>query len=262
MTGPLRRCLSVFSLVSRIPLRLQLEPDLSRSEFWLPLMGIPASLAAIPGLLLFTVLFGDPLLAALGGLFFEYYLFNVFHLDGLLDTADAFTGQATADRRLAILKDSRIGSYAFFFGFFALAGSAAGLASLLRISTLSALAALLAAPVAGRGGCALVPLLLKPAKSEGLGVLMHGYKLRRLAAGWLAGSAPLGIAALLCGRAGLWLCAAGASLIGAGASGLLLSRLYRKGVGGFTGDALGAAVITGELICILALLAFVRVIPI
>jgi len=255
MTRALRRFLSVFTLVSRVPVRVSFEPDLSRSDFWLPVIGLPAAVVAIAGMLLFRFLFRDALLGALGALFFEYYCFNVFHLDGLLDSADALTGQASAEKRLEILKDSRIGSYAFFFGFFVLAGSAAALATLLRLSLAAALAALLAAPVSGRSACAMVPLLTKPARPSGLGSLMAGGRASRLALGWLAGSLPLIAGALLIGHPALWVLAVGASLVGALGAGLLVSRIYRRGIGGFTGDALGAAVVVGELFCILLLAA-------
>lgn len=252
---PLRRFLSVFALVSRLPVRYSFEPDFSRSDFWMPVIGLPAALCALVGLGLFGFLFRDRYLAAIGALFAEYFWFNVFHLDGLLDTADALTGQIGVERRFEILKDSRIGTYAFFFGFFALAASVAALGSILRLDSAAALATLVAAPVSGRAASALVPILERPARPSGLGSLMRGFSARRLALGWAVASLPLAAGAALGAQPWTWAVAAGCSLLGAAGGGLLSARLYRRRLGGFTGDALGAAVISGELFCLLALAA-------
>lgn len=260
--GGFRRFLSVFSLVSRVPVPLRFEPDFSRTDFWLPLVGLPAALAAIIGALLFRFLFRDPALAAIGALFFEYCCFNVFHLDGLLDSADALMGQASVERRLEILRDSRIGSYAFFLGFFALAASVAALAALLRVSLLAAIAALVAAPVAGRSAAVLVTRVSEPASSPGLGSLVVVGRLHRLAFGWALASLPLLAGAFLAGSPALWALAGAASLLASACSGTLVSRIYRRGVGGYTGDALGAAVVSGELLCLLAFLALLRFAPV
>src|SRR5919107_3544644 len=56
---------------------------------------------------------------------------GAFHEDGLADTADGFGGGATPERRLAIMKDSLIGSFG---------GSALVLAFTLRIAALATLA--------------------------------------------------------------------------------------------------------------------------
>jgi adenosylcobinamide-GDP ribazoletransferase len=273
MIRPLRRFLSVFSLVSRIPVGAVYEIDFSRADFWLPLVGIPASLCSLAGWLLAELLFRDHLVSAIAAMGLQYAAFNLFHLDGLLDSADAMAGHLPPERRLEILKDSRIGSYAFFFGFIALAAKAAAIAALGGLGPLPLAAALLAAPVAGRAGGALVPLLAKPARPGGLGALMRGFSPARLVAGWLLGSlslvagwaalgwaAPSSPAGSPQGGWEPWALAAGASLLGALIGGASMSRLYAKRVGGFTGDAIGAAVELGELSCLLALLACARLV--
>jgi adenosylcobinamide-GDP ribazoletransferase len=273
MIRPVRRFLSVFTLVSRIPVRSAFESDFSRADFWLPLVGIPASLCSLAGWLLAELLFRDHLVSALAAMGLQYGAFNLFHLDGLLDSADAMAGHLPPERRLEILKDSRIGSYAFFLGFLALAAKVAAIAALGALGPIPLVAALLAAPVGGRAGGALVPLLSKPARPGGLGALMRGFSPARLAAGWLLGSLSLvaGWAALggatLGGAAGggprdwnAWALAAGASLLGALAGGASMARLYTRRVGGFTGDAMGAAVELGELACLLAFLACARLV--
>lgn len=252
-----RRFLSVLSLLTRLPLRQEFEPDYSRSDFWLPLIGPLASIAALLGLAGGFALFRDPLLGALSALALQYAAFNLFHLDGLLDTADAMMPFAKPERRLEILKDSRIGSYAFFAGFLVLAAKLGALARLAPsgIGSPEAVAALLAAPVAGRAAAAIVPLLTPPARPGGLGALMRGFKPLRVGLGSLLALLPLGLWAFLAGEPRLGLLAALSALFAVFLSGLPLAGLYRRRIGGFTGDALGAAVELGELFTILALAA-------
>ncbi len=261
MNKPLARFLSVFTMLSRIPVRAGFEPDYSRSDFWIPAISPLVSLVAIAGGTLSWLLFKDVLLAVLGALAFQYLAFNLFHVDGLLDTADAMATFATPERRLEILKDSRIGAYAFFYGALVLATKTAVLSALFRRGFPVAVAALLAAPLAGRAACALIPLLSSPARPGGLGSLMRGFSAVRCCIGILAGVSPLAAAAFFPGRTLLAAQAAGAALAGAALAGFLTARLYRLRVGGFTGDALGAAVETGELAALLALAACLRFFP-
>jgi adenosylcobinamide-GDP ribazoletransferase len=247
------RFLSVFTLLSRLPVRAVFEPDYSRADFWMPAISPLVSLAAAAGAGAGWLLFRDPLLAALCAIALQYWCFNLFHLDGLLDSADALAPFAAREKRLAILKDSRIGSYAFFYGWLALAARLAALAALFRAGPAFALAGLLAAPLAGRTASAIVPLMSAPARPDGLGALMKGFSPWRVAAGFLAGALPGAACAIASARYALALAAGVAALAAALAAGSWMARLYRSRVDGFTGDALGAAVELGELLCLLAL---------
>ena len=84
---------------------------------------------------------------------------------------------------------------------------------------------------------------------------MRGFSPTRVGAGWLAGSLPLLLFALRPQGWPLVAIIAFASLASAIVSGVALSKLYRKKAGGFTGDALGAAVEVGELLVLLSALA-------
>jgi len=250
------RFLSVFTLLSRLPVKASFEPDYSRADFWIPAMSPIVSIFAAAGAAVGLLLVRDPFLGAICAIAVQYWCFNLFHLDGLLDTADAMAPYASREKRLEILKDSRIGSYAFFFGTVALAAKAGAMVVLFRESLLAAAVAVLAAPLAGRLAAALVPLLAPPARPEGLGALMKGFSAGRVALGGLLGVVPLGVVALWGGPAAIAaLVGLGAILVGAAIGGVGLSRLYRARIGGFTGDALGAAVETGELATLLILAA-------
>jgi adenosylcobinamide-GDP ribazoletransferase len=259
MIAPLRRFLSVFTLVSRVPIAVSFEPDYSRSDFWLPLVGAFAAAFALAGAFLGSAVFGDPAFVALCSLLFQYSAFNLFHLDGLMDSADAMMPMVAPERRLEILKDSRIGVYAFFAGCLALAlrfisivrlcGNAGdGPCSLISPNLI---AALLSAPIAGRTASAMIPRVSKPARPRGLGAQMKGFSAARISAGFILGLLPLAAWGLLTDQAAIVVVSAAIALASALASGLYFARLYRKKVGGFTGDALGAATEIGELLSIL-----------
>jgi len=249
------RFLTIFTLISRIPIRRAFTADFSRADFWIPAIAPLVSVVAIAGFWAGMALSGSIFLASLASIAFQYFLFNLFHFDGLVDTADAMLPAATKERRLEILKDPRVGTYGFFCGALVLALRASALALLSEQGILfSALVGgLLAAPLAGRMAAAIVPLAAKPARPSGLGALMSGFSARRIAAGAGLGILP----AIVYGLAmGSWilsaLCVAAAAISGL-VTASLIAKLYGRKVDGFTGDALGAAVEIGEIACLLLL---------
>jgi adenosylcobinamide-GDP ribazoletransferase len=242
--------LSALTLVCRAPVPYRKEPDYSRADFFLPVIGILAGLAALAGWGIGSLLFHGPWLPALCAVAAQYLLFNLFHLDGLVDTADAGMAQVSPERRLEILKDPRAGTYGLFAGFLVLASRTAALASVADSPVFASI--LLASPVAGRFAAVLVPLVAKPARAEGLGASMKGFRPKAAAAGLIVGLVPSFLAVLfsLAGEGGIL---AGIVVIGVGAlaiglvAGLGMAIFYRRRFGGFTGDAMGAAVELGEL---------------
>lgn len=256
------RFLTVFTLMSRVPVRRAFEADFSRADFWIPAISPIVSLSAIAGFAAGMALSGSLAIAAAASIAVQYFCFNLFHFDGLVDTADAMLPAAPPERRLEILKDPRVGTYGFFCGALALGLRAGAITSLAEGGVLfSALVAgLLAAPAAGRLACALVPLASKPAKPTGLGALMGGFSKKRAAAGTALALIP---ALAWSAAVGGWLlpvlAAASALASGFGAA-LFVSKVYSSKVGGFTGDALGAAVELGEIDALLLLGMAVRLI--
>lgn len=170
---------------------------------------------------------------------------GAFHEDGLADTADGLFGGATPERRLEIMKDSRVGSYG---------AVALGLSLLLRVT---ALAAILQAAGAWAGAAAMlvaapwsrvegirVLAWVEPARPDGaaaavgrpkLSILPVAYGLSMGFAIWLTLAAALPVW-------GLFLGFALASLATDG-----LSRLARRLIGGQTGDIVGTAQQVAEI---------------
>jgi adenosylcobinamide-GDP ribazoletransferase len=162
------------------------------------------------------------------------------HLDGLADTVDGLGGGCTPEQRLAIMKDSRLGAFG---------GVALVLALLLKFTFLLALLeqggglGLALFPIISRGGMVFLAYLSPYARPEG-GL---GRAMTEGVDGLVFGSAAVGTLGLAFLAGGLW----GLGLM-AGAVPVvwLLSRYYRRQLGGITGDTLGA---TNELVEILVL---------
>ncbi len=143
------------------------------------------------------------------------------HEDGLADTADGIGGGRTRERKLAIMRDSRIGSF----------GALALLFSLLLRGTALAISphpvqAILLASVLGRGAMLLPLLLLAPARPDGLAHSLGSTRRISILAG-------IGLSALAAG----WAPYAGLATL---AAGLATTRLAARQLGGYTGDILGA----------------------
>jgi adenosylcobinamide-GDP ribazoletransferase len=171
-----------------------------------------------------------------------------FHEDGLADTFDALGGSVDRERALEIMRDSRIGSY----------GSLALLLNTgLRWTALASLSA---------GSGALALLLLHPAARGGAASLMYRLDYVRLDASkakpvaapqsigalrWMLGLALL--PALLLGWTAALAAAAG--LLAVVAVHMYCRRWYRRRLGGYSGDALGACEQLGETAFLLAFAA-------
>jgi adenosylcobinamide-GDP ribazoletransferase len=157
-------------------------------------------------------------------------LTGCLHEDGLADTADGFGGGRDRAAKLAIMRDSRLGTYG---------ACALALSLLLRWSALAAVAtpsaaalALIAAHAAARAVLPAFMWALPAARSDGLAVDAGRPSLYGAASAGVIGMAVLGLA--LGPSAGL------VAVALAAAEGALLARLAMRQIGGQTGDVLGA----------------------
>jgi adenosylcobinamide-GDP ribazoletransferase len=236
--------LSAFALLSRLPLPNHAGTG-SRSAWAWPLVGavLGALAAAVasaalwlgvtPGVTAALVLATGALLT--GGL----------HEDGLSDTADGLFGGWTKERRLEIMKDSRVGSY----GVLALV-----LVTLARWSALTALmvhgghwAALVATGALSRAPMALIMALLPNARGTGLS---HATGQPSPAVALVA----VGLAAAMTGALVGW--AALPMLAAAAVTMVALAVVALRKIGGQTGDILGASQQLVEVACLTVLAAY------
>lgn len=163
---------------------------------------------------------------------------GALHEDGLADSADGLFGGRTPERRLEIMKDSRLGSYGALAMGLALLLRVFALALILdRAGPLAASGALVAAAVLSRLSGLHLLAGMAPARAVGASASVGRPS---LPTAWLASAIGLSLAgglALVCRLplAGLGL---GLALIALNA--LLVSRLCLRLIGGQTGDIAGA----------------------
>jgi len=165
------------------------------------------------------------------------------HLDGLMDSCDGLFGGRTPERRLEIMRDSRVGSFGVLGGVCALLLKFAFFASLERHALLVALLVVLPS---ARWAMLLALSIFPPARSSGLGMtFQQTVTLQRLV---LAGSIALFVALVAGHLAGalLW----GTATLTAIALGSWITRL----IGGLTGDTCGAIAEITEVVMLLLLL--------
>lgn len=160
------------------------------------------------------------------------------HLDGLADVADGFGGGRDTERKLAIMRDSRLGTYGGAALALALMGRVTLIAALAdRLDVWAAVGAVIATAALARPLAFLPTLLLDPARAEGLGRSARP-DLRMVAIGLAIAAA---IALVFAGLGGLVALAVAAAAAGA------LSALARRQIGGYTGDVCGAAAELAEI---------------
>lgn len=242
----LRAVGAAFCFLTRLPLGRVITvdgDDLVRAGVAFPLVGaaIGALIGVVARLLVSPV--GD-WLAAVIALAAGALLTGALHLDALADSADAL-GARTRERALEIMRDHAIGSYGAI---------AIGLDLLLKAGALSTLAAhgtVLRTTVAAGALSRAAPVALAAAlpyarTEEGLGApFTHTSRGRAV----LATALAAGIAIAAAGMNGAIATAVVAALVP------LLWVGYRRWLGGFTGDTLGAAVELTEIAVLISAVA-------
>lgn len=223
-------------------------PLLPRAAAIVPLAG---ALIALPAALLGAALSATALPGLLIGLLVVAALViptGALHEDGLADSADGLFGGSTAEKRLAIMKDSRIGSFA---------GLALVLSSLIRATAYGTLfltpalgtAAVLAGAATSRLVMTALWTALPSARPDGLAAAVGRPDKRSLVLG--AGLTVILAApsALLAGLTPLLIAAALAAAAAAGVGWLAQAK-----IGGQTGDILGATQLLAECAFLIGLI--------
>lgn len=227
-------------------------PDwLARAIRYFPLVGAGIGLVSA---VVFVVACNiwSPLIASALAVTTSIALTSALHEDGLADTIDAFGGGWTVEKRLTIMKDSRIGTYGAL---------ALGLGCALRIAALATLpiwagaAALIAVHAGARAMPAFVMNRLAyagdtaamkvsyaavPVRREEIAVLLMTAALAAI---------PLVLVSFKSVMLGL--------LLGA-VFGAMLARWAKRLIGGYTGDVLGAIEQSFEIGFLLGVAAVLR----
>jgi adenosylcobinamide-GDP ribazoletransferase len=250
LVGQYRELVAAVSFLSVLPIpgRMWLfesenaTPPLLVGSTYFPLVGLLLGLLLWLLVLVFTPLV--PQLALAGLLVVALVLLTGgLHLDGLMDTCDGLFGGTTRERKLEIMRDSRVGSFGILGGACVLLLKFAFFASLRERSL--PLALLVTLPSA-RWAMVLALRIFPSARSTGLGAAFHqAVTTERLV---LASIVALTIVLI----AGQWI----GLIVWAmtSATTLVLGFWITRNLGGLTGDSYGAIEEVIEVVALLVLL--------
>lgn len=247
MHGRVDDIAAAIGLLTRLPVpqRESQDFDPARATWAYPLAGALVGLVGggayvlawsigLPALIAAALAFGAMLLTA-----------GALHEDGLADTVDGFGGGASRDRKLEIMRDSRIGSYgvvALILAFAVRFGAVTDLVFPFYVA-----AALVASAALSRAAMVALMWRLPNARPGGLSASV-GTPPDRSA--WEAIALAALMALLLLP---LWI--ALVAILAAGIAATGVAMLAERQIGGQTGDVLGAAGIAAECAALAAIVA-------
>jgi adenosylcobinamide-GDP ribazoletransferase len=231
------------------------DDQLNRSTKYFPLVG-----ALVGGVVALVIcgahyLFPIPVAVVLG-LAAGVLLTGAFHEDGFADVCDGFGGGHTPEKTLDIMKDSRVGAFAAIGLVLLFALKVTALTGLLDLNLSLGLAVLVFAHVVSRWTATTMIMthdyarqdLTSKVKPIGRQLSAGGFA---LATFWVVPAAAL-----------LWRTPwAIAALVPAYLAKALLGRWFKRRLGGYTGDCLGATQQVTELTVLLAVLGLWRYLP-
>lgn len=220
--------------------------DLAAAAYLFALVGAAVGAGGAAAYWAATLLGLPSLPASIAALAAMIALTGALHEDGLADTADALGAGADRARALAIMRDSRIGSYGTIALVLALLARLIALAGLWDPGRVTGV--LIAAAALSRAAMPVVMLAQPSARAEGLAASAGRPAPLRVALGCALGL----VIALACLPA---IPALQAALALAAVAGLVAWRLGRR-FGGCTGDTLGAVQQAGEIAFLMAFVAW------
>ncbi|MFB9148877.1 adenosylcobinamide-GDP ribazoletransferase [Roseovarius ramblicola] len=233
------------ALLTRLPVKIHDTARGARAAWAWPVAGaVLGGLSALSGGAALMLGLPAPVAAllALGAL---VMLSGGLHEDGVADTADGLWGGWTQQRRLEIMRDSRVGSYGVIALVLVLGLRGVALALIFAAGALAGAAALVIAAMVSRAAMAGVMATLPHARADGL-AQAQGHPPR--ATVLLAMALTLAAAAGLGGASGL------AAVAAAALAALGVAWVAHTRIGGQTGDILGAAQQVAEIAALLCLL--------
>ncbi len=223
---------------------------LSRAVRAFPLAGVLIVLPAAALAAILSALHGPPLLVAFAALALQVFLTGALHEDGLSDSADGIGGGRDRESALAIMKDSRVGSYgavALVLSFGLRAAAIAALAAALTPSGLGMV--LLAVASAGRTAMVWHWSLLPPARRDGVAASVGEPEGGATRFALISGIAVAALLLLPHGTVLSVLVALAAAILAV----LVFNSMALRKIGGHTGDTIGATEQCAEMAVLFAL---------
>lgn len=232
---PLRLLLTAVQFYTRVPVPAWVghsDGQLAAATPYFVVVGLGIGLATGVVFALAAIAFGA-LVAAVLALGFGVLLTGAFHEDGFADACDGFGGGYTRERVLEIMKDSRVGAFGsigigllLLLQAVALASALHGFVALLCAHALSRALALVVAwwlPYVRDAADSKVKPVVSALGGPPVAAALLIASLPLAAAAWWLSPLQALAAAMLAVLGTLW-CA----------------RLFRRRIGGYTGDCLGA----------------------
>ena len=210
--------------------------NISHSRAFYPAIGLMIGLVLVGVEEGSSRVFSEPLTAA----FLVAVMIVVtrgLHLDGLMDVFDGVFGGFTPERRLEIMRDSRVGAFGVIGAIAVLLLKYGALVSLLMLPQPGKEWALFLFPTLSRWTMVVLLGAFPYVRTQGLGSPFHGTGIK--IATTIAGISALAASVLLGGFAGMGL------FFGVTVVAWLMGWAIAKTLGGLTGDAYGA---TNEII--------------
>lgn len=223
-------------------------PALAPAMRAFPLAGLVVGLVS-GFVLLLALLSGAPVaIGALVAVGAGILVTGGLHEDGLADVADGFGGGTGAEDKLAIMRDSRIGTYGVLALLFGVILKTASIAALAAVGSWTAFAVIAAAAALSRAVPVALMHALPPARSDGLAFAAgrpgRGTVLQSFLAALVISVIFLLPVSLLVGL----LLMPVAALAGLA----IIVWLANRHIGGQTGDVAGAAQVTSEVLALVA----------
>ncbi|MEK0081577.1 adenosylcobinamide-GDP ribazoletransferase [Benzoatithermus flavus] len=219
--------------------------DLARAVYAFPVMGAAVGLLGGLGFMVASWVGLPSLPGALIALVCMIVATGALHEDGLADTADGLGAGPDREKALAIMRDSRIGSYGAIAIMLSLLGRLMALAPMWDPKLVTAV--LVGAGMTSRAMMPVVMLLQPSAKATGLAAEAGRPDAPRVAIG-------LVVSVLAC-LVLLPIHFALPALLSAALAALLLATWLGRRFGGCTGDTLGAVQQVGELAFLFAIVS-------
>ncbi|MEK4034234.1 adenosylcobinamide-GDP ribazoletransferase [Methylocystis sp. IM3] len=248
----IRACLRFYS---RLPVRAGVDghamPDFSRVSWATPVAGAAIGALGSAVLLLSAIVHLPPIVAAATAVAVLSLSTGALHEDGLADVADGFGGGATREQKLAIMRDSRLGTYGTLALCLSTLVRVGAIGALCERGALSAAIAIVAASALSRA-VGLIPLVISlPARGDGAGSSAATPSAPALRVALYLGCAIALTPALGPASLAQTVVAVMAAFGGA----IAITKMAQLQIGGYTGDVLGAAQQVSEVAMLVALSA-------
>lgn len=243
-------CLMFFT---RLPALMQLKEhvSLSRSVHMYPTVGLVVGAIAAVFTTVGTWANLPPLVTAIIAITAMTMATGALHEDGLADTADGFGGGNDKQRKLAIMKDSRIGTYGVLALVFSQILRLILLSEIIQIDLMGAVFSLIGASMISRAGSMLLWAGLPPARIDGLS--QGAGQPDKIALGFaLTTTGIFMLPILYWGTGPLALVMA---ILATSSAVILMIRICKHQISGQTGDTIGAT----QQICELVFMTFLLI---